>query len=835
MKTRYIVMAAALMMAVSCQHEEIPNGNPDNNPYDFGFTVRNEDYVAELVLKGVGEAALVSSENIPSWVSDVAFGEEAFQGDPVLRMNVKADYDLEESRTATLSLKMSTGATATVELTQWPLLQAQANAPLLSVNEAFEADWSAARRIKLVTSNVIKQGIPVPETIDVALPWAWDQVSASYLPKGNGGDEAMEVYKMIERKDDWSLIFNLTGINRLPNYNYFGLYNRYSGILRIFYYFTEEMVPDNNTSDHMWAFSVNRDLAEHVATQFALPSKEAATADFKTMASNPIFTTPTTDSYNPLSADGRNVPAVGWWAFDVNLSAYRPYDFFRTSPRNAVDIHLCTYNEQKVMLNSVLQGNLNGKLQGNMNLELLRPTSTATWAKIVSPILSTAGTLTMNTYFLKESLAGKSFFNGGGGGNQNNNGNIMVQGGEVPVAVPQARSVRTKSISAAAVSIGIGLVCSIAGKLMDNFAKQKVEDSNFGALTGNLNLDLNAVMTTRGSIEGRTSNKVPPAAMSMEYLKKKNPDGTPTCLGKGVWNIEKHPVVYVVNDAYWSENNFNVIETKKEYQLRGKDVYSYNLGATKGSRPGLRLITFLDPTSIEGISFNEELFNKEFTGIKVYLSYGVYPGSTPGYTDAFRDAAGLDYPHSWRLSEKSEFNSGKELKLFKKPHTDELFRWAGIVPELSNVEGYRLSSHKLHADRPALERRFFGPSLYYSNPYATDFIVDEVQFVYDPQIYVPFEDAGHKLYDPMVPDLVVTATMVAYGQDQKDDDTATLINTLRFVPKIELVSYKKLAEIYQMINGRKNSMHVPGVTTAFMEMNDQIKHIEEIKNAVSGQ
>ena len=498
-----------------------------------------------------------------------------------------------------------------------------------------------------------------------------------------------------------------------------------------------------------------------------------------------------------------------------------------------MDINLCTYAKENVLLNSVLQGSINGHMQGKMNLDLIAPTSTSGWAKIVSPLLSTGSQIALNTYVIKEGFI-KSTGNAVGNENPNlivNNqiDNPPVGGGGAIPAVARPRSVAVGAI----VSVAIGAVMSLAAKYIDSFAKQKVVDGDFGALNATMNLDLNAVMTTAGTIGGPTANKVPPASMTMDYIKKTNPDGTPTCLGDGIWNLNNHPVIYVVKDAYWSENNFNSFGAQKEFPLGDTDVYSYDLAGTKGSRPGLRLITFLDPTSVGGLSFNGKLFDNGIELLKVYLSYGVYPGSEPGYSDAFRKAAGLDYAHTWRLSTKDSFDSSKDLKLFKQPHTDALFKWTQMDDEIKDVAAYRLSSQKLRTDHPALERRFYGASLYYSQPYATDFVVDEVQYVYDPQIFLPFDDMAHRIYDPIVPDLVVSAALFGYGKDSKDTESATLTNTLRFLPKIELISYKDVESVYNQINARKAQIKAPDkTTTVWVDMNTQIKHIKDIVDAL---
>ena len=839
MKTRHIIgLALIFLAAVSCQRTEPLKPDPiDDKTYEFGLSVRNLDYTQEVVLEGVGETGLVSAENLPGWISGVTLRETGFRGDPVALVEVKGDNDLEEEREAALVLKMESGATVNLALTQWPFLKEKGNEIYKSVNTAFEEDWAGTKKITLVIKKLTNNGRTEITTDEVSLPWDFDHLPASYLPKGGSSEDAREVNKMINNKQDWSLVFNLTGTYQAPGANYFALYNRYTGVLRVFYYFTDYVIPGEETSDHMWAFALNGNLAEHISTQFSIPYEETVTLALRDEAAKPVLISPTTDHYNPLLSNGGCVPAIGWWAFDVNLSALRKHRFFSEKlTSSAIDINLCTYSEKSVFLNSILQGNLNGHLQGSVNLAQLAPMSTTGWAKVVSPILSTGATVALNTYVLKDGfkkadpVAGRDVQvnNGGQAGGQ-------VEGDNAPAAL---QSIRPSSVAVGAiVSFVIGTVCSLAGKYIDTYAKKKVVDTDLGALSATMNLDLNAVMATEGTIGGPTTNIVPPASMTMDYLKQNNPDGTPTGLGDGIWNLNNHPVIYVVKDAYWYENNFNTFnEPQVEYPVEGTDVYSYDLGGTKGSRPGLRLISFLDPTSVGGLSFNENLFDEGIDRLRVYLSYGVYPGSTPGYSDNFRKAAGLDYQRTWSLFDKKtkkEFDSAKDLILFKRPHTDKLFKWTEMDPEIKDVAAYRLSSQKLKSDHPGLERRYYGASLYYSKPYATDFDVDQVQYVYDPQVYVPFDDVQHKIYDPQVPDLVVSAAIFGYGKDQKDTEPSTLTNTLRFLPKVVLISYKDVPTVYQKIQANKEKITGPqNTTTIWVDMDSQIKHIGEIVEAL---
>lgn len=80
---------------------------------------------------------------------------------------------------------------------------------------------------------------------------------------------------------DWTLVFNLTGIDQKPGEHFFGLYNSYTGVLRVFYYLTEDRIPASDSNDHMWTMGLSKDLLEHVIFQFAIPYEEEATESYK--------------------------------------------------------------------------------------------------------------------------------------------------------------------------------------------------------------------------------------------------------------------------------------------------------------------------------------------------------------------------------------------------------------------------------------------------------------------------------------------------------------------------------------------------------------------------
>ncbi len=66
----------------------------------------------------------------------------------------------------------------------------------------------------------------------VAAPWN-SRVSATLLPDTVRYD--------VKKEDGWDVAFDFLNQDDLKDMNYFGLYNKYTGVLRIFYYYNREV------------------------------------------------------------------------------------------------------------------------------------------------------------------------------------------------------------------------------------------------------------------------------------------------------------------------------------------------------------------------------------------------------------------------------------------------------------------------------------------------------------------------------------------------------------------------------------------------------------------
>lgn len=145
------------------------------------------------------------------------------------------------------------------------------------------------------------------------LPWN-EQSTVSNLP--------LEFCDDVTPENGWHLVMNYCGNTSGFNKNFFAVYNRYTGALRFFVY-----VPKINVStanDHAWEVSLLKETAEHLGLKYGLPlSNQIVDKNLLGMdgADYSFYVTPYVGSQ---SFDQKITPAEGWWAFDVDLSSYRP-------------------------------------------------------------------------------------------------------------------------------------------------------------------------------------------------------------------------------------------------------------------------------------------------------------------------------------------------------------------------------------------------------------------------------------------------------------------------------------------------------------------------------
>ena len=285
-----------------------------------------------------------------------------------------------------------------------------------------------------------------------------------------------------------------------------------------------------------------------------------------------------------------------------------------------------------------------------------------------------------------------------------------------------------------------GYACSIASGLF-SFVGNQLQDQVTTKITpGKIDLTIDASIALNGYLKEFTGNNQSTLSVSAEGIYTAN--GESGHVGKGVWGLEKDPVVYIDKDDIIStQNNFNVGCTKDGYTNSTFAEYD------------ARIVYAFDPTSVK-INLNKDLF-QGIDSVTVTTNVGVIPNLRYGNTDEYRKMLML----------------GDKTKKYARP-------------SFSLAEGKTSGTLELSGR---------------SMPVVTKVGASSKQIIVDPQVYIPYstDDDGKctGIGIPTAPDFVVR---VEVGFSALDD---SLIRkrfhfSKLFIPKVEVVDYDRMCKIY---------------------------------------
>jgi hypothetical protein len=337
----------------------------------------------------------------------------------------------------------------------------------------------------------------------VNMPW-YKGDKLTNLPDGFCDDITPEM--------GWEWVLNRCGSRVTVNNNFFAVYNKYTGILRFFYYMPQVT---NTGNDHVWQVSMTDNLATHTTIPYGVPNDRTITnkAAITQDASGTFmdYVTPWTDY---LSQDGLIVPNVGWWAFDVDLSLTRPEAI---NEDDNIKLQMRSWNTTHTSLYSTMMAKINGEMKGSFEGQTKTPLIASSSKGFFGRVgdLVKLGTKITNTV--------KDFYSGNAVG--------AIKGG-VDLAKNGA-------------SLASGKTKASGGETSGTFD---------GTFEGTINMMMNGTINTDGVIQG--SQPTVGVASPTFYLKDFETKNS--LLGQGVWNLKKTPVVYAFNSQntvdFWPEN-----------------------------------------------------------------------------------------------------------------------------------------------------------------------------------------------------------------------------------------------------------------------------------------
>lgn len=707
--------------------------------YQYSSVVPNEDGTTELVLDSLTTNVSTVS-GLPSWCTSIAQSGTTESGEhPVLTITHTATDPNATTDAATAILTMENGSIVKLGLSQAVLYKSDNNGD----NEAFISDWENQESV-----DIISGGSGTLTTKSINLPWA--SVTLSSIPR--------EIAVDVKKEDGWSMAFCLLG--KLENANYFGLYNKYLGLLRVFSYiettsgsasdFVYEINMGNSANDQYHAAYYN-------ALQYAIPVNHARLASNSGTFSVNGTRGQTFRLYStPYNATSSSTLQNGWTAFDIDMSAYSPdCDFFGNTTDTGLLFSLKSWSNATVSMKGSLSANMAGTYD-----EPVTKTTTSGIGTVVN-MLNQAGDMidkcTDGVEWLEDKLFGTKRYD----------------------VLRATRATTSKNLcSAASVRMGVSIENSYLDEAATNGLRptRSIMFSDTTYSSGVVDMLLHGNVALTGSITQSTSNNIPSVQFQKsEFLHTDNH------LGEGTWSLADDPVVYLINNRRLSD--------ARTYRMRVEADHTYKVGSGAQDM-GLRMITFFDPSTVK-VNINEDVYGK-VSDVVVDTYYGVYPYSAPGCTNTFRTVAGIERPESNCFVDHNQFAVGSYFSW----STDDMIKQ--ILPNMLN------STYYDEANTAELVSYTSNGRIYSYYGYKED-LGGGVAFMPDPQVYFPVSTDDKYFYDNYIPDFVVLVT-VSFKAGGK-----TYVFSRNYLPKIKSVgiaanSYydKELLNIFKNLQAFSN-------------------------------
>lgn len=406
----------------------------------------------------------------------------------------------------------------------------------------------------------------------VALPW-FEGTKLVNLPNDFCDD--------ITPDNGWEWVANFCGNRSIQNNNFFAVYNKYTGVLRFFYYLPEGYSTGN---DHVWQVSMTDNLATRTTIPYGVPHDRTLKdkGAINQMGGDTFmdYVTPWTDY---KSDDGLIVPNAGWWAFDVDLSMTHPETL---SDDNNIKLQMRSWDTKHTTLYSTMEADIDGEMKGTFEGK--------------APFMASSS----------KGLFGRV-------------GDFIKLGTKVKDVYTNL----TSGNAVGAIKGGIDLA-----KNGSSLASSKTKASGGGTIVdgsyqGTINLMMKGTINTDGIIKGSQ----PTVGITSPTLYLKDFDTKNSHLGQGVWNLKTSPVVYRTNYLNWGKGDIDA-KIYTDYTSGYNRYANFYVFAQ---------YYFFDPSSIE-VELNPNVFpDDQIEWMQVDAVCGVRKSMLFTGTDPYLQALGI--------------------------------------------------------------------------------------------------------------------------------------------------------------------------------------------------
>lgn len=611
------------------------------------------------------------------------------------------------------------------------------------------------------------------DRIDIS---GFKDIGPQYLPwAGTSNNDIPDDIRFdIQKAAGWEMAFCVLNDRSANDTRFFGLYNRFTGTLRVFHYVYQPghqnygnevgytFMADGNETRPRYPFYNSMEYAIPVCHNYNdnnITFNRKATVISPTNIEHRAFEsmyTAFTRATKPQST------MAGWHCVDYDMSGYVPEGVNWTqgqginSQENILSITPYSTQEDQVLLTGSIVGDIKGDFKepeytthtsGSATLSKIAKTASALSGLYGGVLGNVASSYTMinNTRIVNKGIVP-----------------YILDGNNHQIPNPDLTAVPSAGWCKALYGIASGLTgVSAILNIADIWGGEHV-DSVTLKTPGSINLNLDARVDLSGTISRWNTVSDAGVRITPALLQETKNYTKTQWFGSGCIGLAEDPIIYVSEEDLLSTSQIIKI-TKNDNNIIAPSFY----------KDSVRLVSFLDPRTVK-VCINKDLYHN-IDSVQLIINYGVNINRPVGNTD--------DYRRMLQLGERPTFSimpkSGNQLTLATIPKL--------TVMKKSSVIKYDFYT-QLFPD--SVKYDYQGGIPMYGH-YDREF---GKQFVTDPQVFIPFDptENSYKVYPVMIPDFVVSVSILF-----KCDECPQGVGfTQVYIPKIELIKHADLARFY---------------------------------------
>ena len=568
----------------------------------------------------------------------------------------------------------------------------------------------------------------------------------------------------IHKKEGWEMAFCELNNPHNEDCRIFGLYNRYTGTLRVFNYIKDPATAGyGNEAGFMLQAPSSPGTPRYPlynSMEYAIP----VCHDYNNPSTfdTGVTLTTGTSTYHPFETlvsaytTATSVKAVtaGWHCTDIDLSGYMPPSVKWTDHTESnwtlMSIRPWSRAESDMFLTGAISGGLNGAFEMPATRE--ETTGNASLSKCTS------------FFDCFSNVLSNSVINLGG---------AWTALASVNNPTKAAKGLMWSGAVISSVIQGVSTALNTSDDYYGEKTSTEQETRGSIDLTFDAKVNLNGVIKSWKSVNDR-GVFITPALLAESNPNKTAPDGTEPekkmYVGTGCFGLAKDPVVYVSQeDLLSTSTNIHLVKNGDNYT------------APSWRTDSVRLVAFVDPRTVE-VCLNTDLYT-EIDSVFVMVTYGVNTSRTVGNSDSYRNMLKLKPRPTFSLLPGN--NTSYDLTPKSPIHLFRMSKAAAIKnDQIANFVPDSVSLKFQATPKEEIQVPLYGQ-------FAT--ILDR-QYILDPQVFVPYgtEDKNTTVYSPVIPDFVVNVTVSFKCKERPNG----VVFVKHYIPQIELITHKQLKETY---------------------------------------